>query len=145
MRAVACALAILLSPAIAASNQEKPKIPKDSVELVVTGCYKDKFFRANDVSTEAKIEPPRQRVFRLSGKKTLIEAVKQREGRQVSVTGFVRKMDLQEPGLRLGGGRVVIGAPSSDPMRPPVAETRDRPILLEVVSFEELPGSCLVN
>lgn len=143
MRSLAPVLAVALAAIVNVSAQEKPKIPKDSVELVATGCYKDRFFRATDVSSDADLAPTARRTFRLSGKKALVEAVKRMEGRQLSITGFVRKMDLQEPGLRLGGGRVVIGAPSSDPRRPPLPDNSDRPIFLEVVSYEELPGPCL--
>jgi hypothetical protein len=127
-----------------AGDPQAEKTPKDSVKVVVTGCVKDRLLRASRVQTpDDDALDVRRSTFRLSGKKGFAEQVKRLEGRQLAVTGYIRKLDLREPGLRVKGGRVVLGAPSMDPRRPPLPDATDRPVVLEVVSFEPLEVPCL--
>lgn len=145
--AVALALAAAVAAPMAAravQQGDEPETPKDSVKVVVTGCVKDKLLRASEVDTpDAENAAPIQRfVFRFSGKKSVTDPVKRLEGRQVAVTGYIRKIDLQEPGWRVGGGRVVLGMPPSDPRRPPLPDTTEKPVVLEVIRYQELAGTC---
>ncbi|HSL24309.1 MAG TPA: hypothetical protein VK886_22435 [Vicinamibacterales bacterium] len=142
MRSIAVAVAIVVSSLAPAGAQDTDKVPKDSVKIVATGCVKNKMLEAFDVEGE-DLPDIRTQTFRLSAKKDLEAEVKRQNGRQTEVTGFVRKIDLQEPGLRLGGGRIVIGpAGSADPSRPGAPQTSRRIILLQVISLRPLEGPC---
>ena len=141
------ALATALAAAFGAQagTPEPRKIPKDSIQLVVAGCLKDRMLRASDVKVPDDPGTPTidRETFRLSGPRDLMKGIKDQNGRRVSVTGLVRKIDLQEPGLKLKGGRIVIGGPSSAGSgRAPLPDTTDHPVVLEVVSFEPLPEPC---
>ena len=128
----------LLAAATAAAAQDAPKVPKDSLQLIVTGCLHDRMLEDADVESE---DAPvvRARTFRLSAKKAMKEEMKGLNRRQVRVTGIVRKLDLQEPGLKVGRGRIVIGpAQPGGPGRPPVTDPADRIIAMDVVSIESL-------
>jgi hypothetical protein len=145
--AVALALAVAVAaPMVARGAQQgdQPETPKDSVKVVVTGCVKDKLLRASEIDTpDAENAAPIQRfVFRFSGKKSVTDPLKRLDGHKVNVTGYLRKIDLEEPGIRVGGGRVVLGAPPMDPRRPPLPDTTDKPVVLEVIGYEELAGTC---
>jgi hypothetical protein len=96
--------------------QQEPKpVPKDSVEVVATGCLKGKAFAAV-APREEQIHGPNVtgRTFRLNGPKDVMKDVKANDGHLVEVVGLVRKRDLQTQGIsgKLGGMRVGIGAPS---------------------------------
>lgn len=138
------ALALALVPGIAFKGQEERKTPKDSIKLVVTGCLKGRVVKASQVVVTDDPDAPAidKETFRLSGPKTLMAGIKDQDGRRVSVTGLVRKIDLREPGLKFKGGRIVIGGSPGDPGRPPLPETADRPVVLEVISFEPLAEPC---
>jgi hypothetical protein len=90
--------------------QERPKVPKDSIQLVVTGCLKGRVLAVSDVRQEDTQSGPivRARSFRLAGKKDVMKDVKDQDGHLVDVTGLVRKSALIEPGVKIGK-RVVIG------------------------------------
>jgi hypothetical protein len=152
MRVILTALALFAAAIATPSTQPSQEIlkdatekaPKDSVKLIVTGCVEDRVLRAADIEIPDDQEAPviDRELFRLSGKKDVMAEVKRLEGRQLSITGIVRKIDLQEPGFQVGGGRVVIGAPTMDPRRPPLPDTTERPIVLEVRRVAEGAGSC---
>jgi len=142
MRRAAVAVVFLLAGVVSARAQEiEQKPPKDSVQLVITGCLDKRVIDAT------RIEPPDVETdvhdFQLSGKKDIMAEVKSRNKERVTVTGWVRKVDLAEPGLRLGNSNVRIGpAASSDPMRPQVPEQTRRIVTMEVLSVEPAPGHC---
>jgi hypothetical protein len=142
--AVAATAATLAQASGSASETSSVKAPRDSIKLIVTGCLDDRVLRASDVEVPDDQEAPviDRELFRLSAKKNVMAEVKRLQGRQLAVTGFVRKLDLKEPGFKVGRGRVIIGAPSSDPRRPQLPDTTERPIVLEVLSVAEAPGTC---
>jgi len=100
------------------SPQDKPRVPKDSIELILTGCLKGRVLavsdvRATDVQRSADV---RARTFRLAGKGDVMKDVKREDHHLVEVTGIVKRSSLTEPGVRVGrgitvsGGRPVAGA-----------------------------------
>ena len=103
---------LCLSIGISLGAQEEKPVPKDSVRVSIPGCSKGSAFVVTD-SPEAErtsIEIKTGRRFRLTGKKDLLNEIKQREGYMIEVTGIIRRNDLQGPGgVTLGGGRVRIG------------------------------------
>jgi hypothetical protein len=141
------ALACLLAAPLAAyqEQQEKPKIPKDSVLVVVEGCLKGRVLSATDVrQPDAESGPPvRQKSFRLSGKKDLMNEVKANDGQRVRITGLIQKSALIEPGMKIKGGRVVIGggsgtASSGSHIPDPVENV----VVMDMTDVQALGGSC---
>ena len=125
-------------------NQEHPRVPKDSIELVISGCLKGRVLAVSDVRQEDTQSGPivRARSFRLAGKKDVMKDVKTNDGHLVDVTGLVRKSALIEPGvnigkgIRIGGGQPVAGSGSHPP--PP---TEYIPVL-DVESVRMRASSC---
>jgi hypothetical protein len=119
-------LALIVALTIAAPQQEeqkdKPRVPKDSVELFVTGCLKGRVLAVSSVRSEDTQSGPivRGRSFRLQAKKEIMEDVKREDGHLVDVTGLVRKSALAEPGMKVGKGITINGGP-------PVAGSGSRP------------------
>lgn len=105
----------------------KPKVPKDSIELTVTGCLKGRVLAVSDVRRpDTESGPPvRARSFRLAGKGDVMDDVKSHDRHLVDVTGLVRKSALIEPGVKigrhitLGGGAPVAGSGGGSRPAPP--------------------------
>jgi hypothetical protein len=127
-------------------HAQEREVPKDSTRITIPGCAKGRTFI---VAAPAQHEPGRTNVapgrrFRLSGPKKLFEEIKVREGTMIQVTGLVRTSQLYEPqGINLGGGIRVGGGPPRDPT---TADPRRDPgfneVVLDMESWQELPGSC---
>ena len=115
-------LALLSSPQ--ENQQEHPKVPKDSIMLVVTGCLKGRVLAVSDVRQEDTQSGPivKAKSFRISGKKDIMKDVKDHDGHLVDVTGIVKKSALIEPGIKvgksvtIGGGPPVAGSGSTTPI-----------------------------
>ena len=84
------------------------------------------------------------RHFRVSGPKDLMKIVKEHNGHLVEVVGLIRKSALSDSGIgmKVGGTRVVIGAPGTDPDRSmynhPVAQRRRHGPDVDWISVERL-------
>ena len=139
---------VLVSLTIAAPQetpkQEKPKVPKDSIELVVSGCLKGRVLAVSDVrQTDTQSGPiVRSRSFRVAGKKDVMNEVKENDGHLVDVTGIVKKSSLVEPGVRVGKNVTVNGGP-------PVAGSGSRPApsteylpVMDVSAVRQRSSSC---
>ena len=115
-------MALLASPQ--ETPQEHPKVPKDSIMLVITGCLKGRVLAVSDVRQEDTQSGPivKAKSFRVSGKKDLMKDVKEYDGHLVDVTGIVKKSALIEPGVRvgknvtIGGGPPVAGSGTATPV-----------------------------
>jgi hypothetical protein len=116
-------------------SQERPRVPKDSVELVITGCLKGRVLAVSDVrATDVQRSPDvRARTFRLAGKGDVMKDVKRQDGHLVEVTGIVKRSSLDEPGVRVGKG-IVIGAGR------PVAGSGSMPSPAEYVPVLDVEG-----
>jgi len=100
--ALACLLAavpLVAGPAVAAAQQEqeKPKVPKDSLLVNVTGCLKGRVVRAEDVRQPDTTSGMTitNRSFRLAGKKDVVPGRYNRFW-----------FDNDRYGLTLGGGKI---------------------------------------
>jgi len=111
MITLALLIALLASPQ--ETPQEHPKVPKDSIMLVVTGCLKGRVLEVSDVRQEDTQSGPivKAKSFRVSGKKDLMKDVKEYDGHLVDVTGIVKKSSLVEPGVRVGKNVTIGGGP----------------------------------
>jgi hypothetical protein len=105
-------------------QEERPKVPKDSILLVVTGCLKGRVLAVSDVRQEDTQSGPivKSKSFRVAGKKDLMKEVKEHDGHLVDVTGIVKKSALIEPGIKvgksvtIGGGPPVAGSGGTSPI-----------------------------
>ncbi len=92
--------------------QEKPKVPKDSVELTVIGCLKGRVLKTVE-NRQADVESGPyvgSRSFHLASKKKVTDDIKRLQNNLVEVTGLVKRSSLDDKGIT--AGRVAIGGGS---------------------------------
>jgi hypothetical protein len=126
-----------------AGQEDRPRVPADSIELGIIGCLKGRVLSASEVrQTDVQSGPPiRARSFRLAGKGDLMKEVKRQNEHIVEVTGIVKRSDLNSRGVKIGR-RVVVGGGS------PVAggNTRQDPadnvVVMDITSVRLRGGSC---
>jgi hypothetical protein len=111
MMTLAFLLALMASPQ--ENKQEHPRVPKDSIELVVTGCLKGRVLAVSDIRQEDTQSGPivKARSFRVAGKKDIMKDIKEQDGHLVDVTGIVKKSSLVEPGIKVGKSVTIGGGP----------------------------------
>lgn len=145
---VRCALALLLAAVpLAAQEQqpEHPKVPKDSVFIVVTGCLKGRVIRAADVRQDDTTTGPivRGKAFRLAGKKDAMNAVKENNGNEVQISGLIKKSDLGDPGIKMFGGRVAIGGGSNGTApTSAIPDPADNVLVMDVADVHPMGTTC---
>jgi hypothetical protein len=143
--ALACLLAA--APLLAApprQQEERPKVPKDSLMVVITGCIKGRVIRAADVrqtDTTSGVTI-RSTTFRLAGKKDVMKVVKEEDGHRAEVTGLIKKSSLMEPGMKFKGGRVVIGGGTSAGTRSSLPSPAENVLVLDALAVQGLGTSC---
>jgi hypothetical protein len=144
---VKAALACLLAAApiaVPVGQEERPKVPKDSLMVVITGCIKGRVIRAADVrqtDTTSGVTI-RSTTFRLAGKKDMMKIVKEQDGQRAEVTGLIKKSALIEPGMKFRGGRVVIGGGSSAGSTSSMPSPADNVLVLDALAVQGLGGTC---
>jgi hypothetical protein len=146
MRAFALAATLLLVGAVSLSaQQEEKKVPKDSIRVTVTGCLKGRVLavtrsQETDVQTGPDLSG---RSFRLAGKKDTMSVVKEQNGNTVRITGLLRKMDLEPRGIRLKGGRIIVGGGRpTDPTRPNLPDPADNVVVMDVEGIQPIESGC---
>jgi len=138
------ALVLAMGLGVQEKAQEHPKIPNDSIQIVVTGCLKGRVLAASAVrQTDVQSGPDiRARSFRLAGKKDLMKQVKEEDGHLVEVTGIIKKADLSEPGVKIAGGRVTIGGGSRTAGPNTMPNPADNVVVLDASSLQSRASSC---
>ena len=111
MLAVVVTLALGLMHA--QETQEKPRVPKDSIELTVIGCLQGRILstiatRGADVESSPYVG---ERTFRLNGKKEVMNEVRKRQHQLVEVVGLVRRSALDDKGVKSGRVSISGGPP----------------------------------
>lgn len=93
------------------TQKEKPRVPSDSVEVVIVGCLTGRVIAVDDVRETDTSRGPivKAKSFRLAGKKDVMNIVKEENHRIVEITGIVKKSALMEEGMKVGNNRVTIG------------------------------------
>jgi hypothetical protein len=119
-------VAALAAPAVQDSKQDKPTIPKDSIELTVIGCLNGRVLatvanRQTDVERSPFVGA---RTFRLAGKREVMDDVKKHNGHLVEVVGIVKRSALDDKGVKVGPATVSPG-PSSSGRLPSPAQNVD--------------------
>ena len=96
------------------SKQEKPPIPKDSIELTVIGCLKGRVLStvANRQADTESSPFVGQRSFRLAGKKDVMDEVKKHNGHLVEVVGLIKRSALDDKGVKIGSATISPASPS---------------------------------
>lgn len=142
MNPLAAMLVALSLAVLQETPQEKPKVPKDSVELTVIGCLKGRVLRTVE-NRQVDVESSPYvgaRSFHLASKKPVTEQIKKEQGHLVEVTGLVKRSSLDDKGVTVG--RVAMGGGS------PVAGTRSMPnpadnvIVMDVSSVRMRASTC---
>lgn len=144
-RTVLAALIVAAVTATAAAQDLKP-VPKNSVRVFVTGCGAGYVFTAG---RPAEDQPgggvvPEGTRLRMSGPKKLIAEIRSQEGSRVELTGIIKRGQLADEGMSLGGGVRVGGG------GPPVAgggamgtfAPGQNRIVIDVEGWRPIPGSC---
>jgi hypothetical protein len=127
------------------AHEERPRVPKDSIQLAITGCLKGRLLIVSDLrQTDVQTGPIVQaKTFRLAGKGDVMKVVKREDRHLVDVTGLVKRSALIEPGVKVGKGIVIGGGQ-------PVAGSGARPApvpsefvpVLDVESVRPRSTSC---
>ena len=136
------ALLLLVGKPVVCFQAERDK---SSIELVVRGCLKGRELTADDISGSDDLEQEVGMIFRLSAKGEVGNEIKRQNGHLVEVTGLVKKTALATPGLKIGGGRIVIGGggpASRDPTRDPARNPSRRIVPMDTTQIELISESC---
>jgi hypothetical protein len=133
-------LVLVVGLAGLAAAQEKP-VPKDSMRIAVPGCSKGVVFTVTESpehESRSSVAPGRR--FRLSGPKNLLKEIKDREGGLIEVTGLIRRGQMDQSGVPIGGGvRVGPGPAMGGSMG---RDPNFNQIVLDVEGWRSLPGDC---
>lgn len=140
----------LLAREMPRADQEARKVPSDSVEIEARGCIKGRVFTGTG-------QPPEERTskgpdvtgksFRVTGEREVMDLVKKYNGQYVEILGIVRKaaLDDQGIGMRVGRGRVVIGAPGMDPTRMNAPASAPSVAAMDAIAVRLLADRCPVQ
>lgn len=131
----------------AAAVQETRKVPSDSVEVEARGCLKGRVFTGTGQPEEertSKSPDVTGKSFRVTGEREVMDLVKKYNGQYVEVLGIVRKASLDDQGIgmRVGRGRVVIGAPGVDPTRMNTPAAAPSVAAMDVIAVRVLSDRC---
>ncbi len=143
---------VLLTAWLAAVPLQEPekRIPNDSIEVSSRGCIKGRVFAAGERTPDeegTRIGPDISRKsFRLAGPREAMDQVKKYDGQWVEMLGIVKKADLADYtlGTKVGGARVVIGAPRTDPTRTSTPQAPSVPVM-DVTAVRFLGESCPIK
>ena len=133
----------LALPAQQEMPQEKPKVPKDSIELIVVGCLTGRVLKTVE-QRQADVESSPyvgERTFRLATKKPLTDELKKHQGHLIEVTGLVKRSALDDRGMKAG--------PATFSGGPPVSGTKSIPspaadvAVMDVSSLRMRSSSCV--
>ena len=138
--------ALVVLALVSVSAQEK-EIPNDSTRVSIPGCS-----RGNAFVVTASPEPipgvpgsSCRPSFPADGREgNLLNEIKKREGKMIEVTGLVKKSELRESGIRLGGGRVRIGggSPQAPVSNGPGPGPAEGVAILDVEGWRPLAETC---
>jgi hypothetical protein len=137
---VFAAVAAVLSGPLGA--QERKPVPKDSARVFVSGCSKGYVFTAGPrTEDQPGVAIPLGMHLRMSGPKALIAEIKGQEGSRIELTGLVKRGQIAQDGVAVGGGVRVSGAapPSGGGMRPSPGTS---PVMIDVEGWRRVLGDC---
>jgi hypothetical protein len=132
----------VVSTASPVRAQEPPRIPKDSVQVVVIGCLTGRALRTSDVKYVDTQSGPdvTSRTFRVAAKREVMKALEKENGHLVEVTGIVKRSALDDTGIKVGS-RVSIGG-GSPVSRSGIPSVGDSVPVMDVSSVRRRANSC---
>ena len=141
---------VLMLVATSPQEAETKKIPKDSVEVATRGCLKGRVFTATPAPEGEGVRRGPDVTghhFRVSAPKDLMKVVKEHNGHLVEVVGLIRKSALSDSGIgmKVGGTRVVIGAPGTDPDRSMYNHPVGNVNVMDLTSIGFLSNDCPID
>jgi hypothetical protein len=107
-------LSVLALASVQTEPQEPPRVPKDSIELTVIGCVKGRVLTTvakTGADVERGPDVGEGRVFRLNGKRDVMDEVKHRNHQLVEVVGLVKRSALDDKGVKAGPVSITGGSP----------------------------------
>ena len=128
---------------LTAQQQEEKPVPKDSIRVAIPGCSKNQVFTAGTAAVDrpAGTLVPEGTRLRMNGPKKLMSEIKAQEGTQIEITGLVKRGQIAQDGIGLGGGVRVGGGY-------PVAGSGGMPspgggqLMVDVEGWRALDGRC---
>lgn len=128
---------------VTVTAQETKPVPKDSVRVMVPGCSKNQMFTAGRASED---QPggsvvPEGTHLRMNGPKKVMAEIKGNEGSRIEITGLIKKGQVAQPGVAIGGVR--IGPGTSGPsagyggMSPGAGQ-----LMIDVEGWRHIVGEC---
>jgi hypothetical protein len=127
----------------AAQQQEEKPVPKDSIRVAIPGCSKSQVFTAGTAAVDrpAGTVVPEGTRLRMNGSKKLMSEIKAQEGTQIEITGLVKRGQIAQDGVGLGGGvRVGGGYPVSGSGGMP--SPGGGQLMIDVEGWRALDGRC---
>ena len=136
----ALALAALALPLTAWSAQEQPKKQDPSrSEVEVTGCVRGSMLTETNLRIAGAADEQPTRRWRLRGPKSLMNQIKQHEGRELAIEGTTKNAESASvAGKRIGKTNIYIGG---DPQRTSREPLPDLPTI-EVERFDLTGEQC---
>jgi hypothetical protein len=123
--------------------QETKPVPKDSVRVRVPGCSKNYMFTAGRAAEDQPggTVVPEGTHLRMNGPKKVMADIKGNEGSRIEITGIIKKGQVAQDGVAIGGVR--IGPGNSGPsagyggMSPGGGQ-----LMIDVEGWRRVPGEC---
>jgi hypothetical protein len=127
---------------LAAQEQERKPVPKDSVRVSVPGCTRGQMFTAGQRTTEepGSVEIPEGMHLRMNGNRKMMGEIRAHEGSMIEITGLMKKGQVVE-GVNLGGGVRISPGPAGPPGTSIPSPTGSQ-IQIDVESWRPIDGSC---
>ena len=124
-------------------QETRPKVPDDSIDLIITGCLKGRVLAVSDVrQVDVQTAPDvRSRTFRLAGKKDVMDEVKKLNGQFVEVTGLVKRSALDDQGVNIGR-RVTMSGGSPSARGTGIPSPANNVPVMDVWSVAPRAGTC---
>ena len=144
MKPIVLCLAVVVSSGSLQAQERKP-VPKDSMRVFVPGCSKGYVFTAGRRTEDQPgvTAVPEGTHLRMNGAKALMTEIKGHEGSRIEITGLIKKGQVAQDGVPLGGGVRIRGGAS--PGTAGAGLFRDpgvSQILIDVEGWRSIPGDC---
>jgi hypothetical protein len=139
--AIVLACAIIAGYRVAA--QEPKPVPKDSVRIFTPGCSKGYVFTAGRPTEDQPggSAVPEGTHLRMNGPKKMMAEIKGQEGSRIEITGLIRKGQVAQDGIGIGGGVRVTGGASPNGGTV-MARLGTSPIMIDVEGWRRVGGDC---
>jgi hypothetical protein len=132
----------VMAASVAAAQDDKKPVPKDSARVSVAGCSKGYMFTAGPrAEDQSGTGVPEGMHLRMNGPKKVMNEIKAHEGSRVEITGLIRKGQYAEQGMPLGGGVRVGPGPSGGGIGVSAGGAA-MPVMIDVEGWRQLSGDC---